>query len=598
MNKKIYQHLSEKSWEKILKWIICEWTWEEFPIFEKEVELMEKISPVFWWKKFNFPLPKLWPKARAIKRMLFRNERSLYKRKSDLSWDNILSIYPESFEWKVYSVAEYNSDKFEASKYWINFDENKNIKEQIKEFYQNIPKKATNLDDSIWMENCDYCNFWMGSKDSYMSQAPIASQNCLYSYTPLYSNNIIDWHFMTQSENCYDSIWCSKCYKVFYSQSLEESSDCYFSFNLVNCKNCIWCVDLNWKDYHILNKKVEKKEFEEKLKNIFSSYENVEQFKKEFEEFKENIPKESVMQINSEKCFWSGFQNSNNVLLWFDTVDLDNWIYNILSWMTTNNVYDTYAVWVNVSYVFNSIWISNSTSSAFWEFSLANNSYYFRDCRNIENCLFSYWLRNKEFCIFNKQYTKKEYEILAPKIIQKLEDEWIWWEFFETEVSDFPYNDSVADIFYPVKKLVFLDENKNILKTEINDKNGEGVVYILESDKFISKAILDLWWKVKINIKYRTKNNKIELPKNMQDVVICEQSKRPFRLLKQEKEFYKKYNIPNPKLHPDIRFKNRINKRNKFELFLKECEDCKEETLTAWEKEKIVCEKCYEKEIY
>jgi len=50
----------------------------------------------------------------------------------------------------------------------------------------------------------------------------------------------------------------------------------------------------------------------------------------------------------------------------------------------------------------------------------------------------------------------------------------------------------VADIFYPVKKLVFLDENKNILKTEINDKNGEGVVYILESDKFISKAILDL----------------------------------------------------------------------------------------------------------
>jgi formylmethanofuran dehydrogenase subunit E len=84
----------------------------------------------------------------------------------------------------------------------------------------------------------------------------------------------------------------------------------------------------------------------------------------------------------------------------------------------------------------------------------------------------------------------------------------------------------------------------------------------------------------------------------MKNVVICEESKRPFRLVKQELEFYKKYNIPFPKLHPDIRFKNRVNKRAKFELYLKNCEKCNENTLTAWEKEKIICEKCYDEEIY
>ncbi len=81
-------------------------------------------------------------------------------------------------------------------------------------------------------------------------------------------------------------------------------------------------------------------------------------------------------------------------------------------------------------------------------------------------------------------------------------------------------------------------------------------------------------------------------------LIICKQSNRPFKLIKQELKFYKKYNIPLPRLHPDIRFKNRLSKRAKFDLFLRDCNKCNKEVLSAWEDESIICEDCYNKENY
>lgn len=617
MNKKVYEYISGKSWEEIIEWRVCKWTWEDFPIFKKELEILEQIAPIFDWVKYSFPLPEISPRARAIKRMLWRNERWLYKRKCDLTGGNVLSVYSNDYEWKVYNVSDYNSDKWDRVKYELEFNENENIKDTIGKFFNNVPKKATNLDSEIWMENCDYCNFWMNSKNCYMCQSPLMAENCYYSYTPLESKNVVDWYLMTYSENCYESIWSPKCYKLFYSQALQESSDCYFSYYLKNCKYCIWCVDLDWKEYHIFNEKVSKEEYEEKLKEIFSSYKNVEKFKKEFEKFKTKFPLKATFSILSENCFWSWFQHSRNLIECYDCIDLENSLYCSLAWNWTSNIVDTYAVWLNSTHVYDSIWISWSHKSAFWFFSSVKDSYYFSDSRYVNNSLFISWLRNKEYCIFNKQYTKKEYNKLVPEIIKKMEEEWFWGAFFPTEFSPFPYNDTIANYYYPIEKVVYLDENKNVLKQEINDENWEGIVYVLESDKFISEAILDFGWEEKIKIKWRTKENEINIPEwieilksenlpeifEVEDsilnkVIICEQSKRPFRLIKQELEFYKKYNIPLPRLHPDVRFKNRLAKRAKFDLFLRDCSVCGKEVLSAWNKESIICEECYDKENY
>ena len=92
----------------------------------------------------------------------------------------------------------------------------------------------------------------------------------------------------------------------------------------------------------------------------------------------------------------------------------------------------------------------------------------------------------------------------------------------------------------------------------------------------------------------------------------CELSWKPFRIIKQELDFYRKYNIPIPRIHPNQRHINRMNKRNPRKLYDRECQNknCAEINNTAdWKptkfktnysperKEKVYCKECYEKEI-
>jgi hypothetical protein len=54
--------------------------------------------------------------------------------------------------------------------------------------------------------------------------------------------------------------------------------------------------------------------------------------------------------------------------------------------------------------------------------------------------------------------------------------------------------------------------------------------------------------------------------------VLCEISKRPFRILKEELAFYRKWNIPFPHRHPDIRFDDRIKRMPPKRLQIRKCD--------------------------
>jgi len=84
-------------------------------------------------------------------------------------------------------------------------------------------------------------------------------------------------------------------------------------------------------------------------------------------------------------------------------------------------------------------------------------------------------------------------------------------------------------------------------------------------------------------------------------ILICEVSKRPFRIIKQELDFYRKYNVPLPRKHPDVRYLERLAQRPWRELYLRTCDKCGVEMLSVYPQDsalKVFCESCYDKEIY
>ena len=199
-------------------------------------------------------------------------------------------------------------------------------------------------------------------------------------------------------------------------------------------------------------------------------------------------------------------------------------------------------------------------------------SQYCFGCKNIFWCIA---LRNKEYCIFNKQYTKEQYEELVPQIIERMKKDREWWEFFPSIMSPFWYQESMAADDYPL---------------EIKDDRFNWTDYKVETPK-VEKII---------------PANK--LPENISDVpddilnwaIECETTKKPFRIMKQELEFYRKHNISIPKKHPDQRHLDRMSMRNPRKLYQRDCSKCNKQVSTGYSLEttqKIQCEECYNKSI-
>jgi hypothetical protein len=169
--------------------------------------------------------------------------------------------------------------------------------------------------------------------------------------------------------------------------------------------------------------------------------------------------------------------------------------------------------------------------------------------------------------------------------------------------------------YYPIYKI-------NIAWQEtIINPHGRGTVTILSPEKFISDATIDLWWEEKVQIKRRTKEQEIniqsgiqtikaqDLPDNIWDVtddilkkaIICEMSGRPFRIVWLELEFYRKHGLPLPRKHYDVRHEERLLKRSGRHTYIRHCDACEKEMLSAYPAKswcKIYCEECYNKQIY
>lgn len=155
------------------------------------------------------------------------------------------------------------------------------------------------------------------------------------------------------------------------------------------------------------------------------------------------------------------------------------------------------------------------------------------------NIFWCIWVRNKEYCILNKQYSKEEYEKLVPKILSHMQSACQWWEFFPGNISPFWYNESIAQEYYPLSQ-------ESVIKFWFNWSDYEAP--FPKVDKIIPAN---------------------KLPTNINDIpddilnwaIECEITKKPFRIIAQELEFYKKHNIGVPKRHPDQRNLDRLSQK-------------------------------------
>lgn len=572
MDKKVYEFISTHNSDPIVQWKTCKVSGQPFAIFQSDIDFYQKVSPTINGKKFAIPTPNLCPEERQRRRLCLRNERKLYRRTCDFSGQSIISTYSPDKKYTVYQQDIRESDKRSWLDNGRDFDVTKSFLEQFQAMQLKVPVQAL---ISTYNENCNYTSICGYCKNCYLITASENSEDCYYGHLIQNCRDVLDCCFAYDSERSYGCVDIKKCFNCFHIVSSYNCNDCYYSVNLENCNSCFLSSNLSNQSYMFENKQLSKEEYQTKVTEFIKGHQLSPAHLKQV---MQNAYYKNVVGYRNESVFGNSVNDSKDVVLSVD-VDKGEHIKYCQIAVDGDNLMDCSNVYINnhLSYqIMSALSTNNNVFSGFiYNCDHTILSYNCNTCSFLFGCS---WLKNQKYCIFNKQYTPTEYEQMVDKIITHLQDTGERGEFFDPQIAPFGYNETVAQDFMPLTKEEALKQWFTWSEYEEPFPQAEKM---LQADELpsIQEVTDDI----------------------LRQAIICEVSKKPFKIIKQELDFYRAHSIPLPRRHPDQRYADRMSLRPWRELYLRTCDICAIEILSAYPQEtkfQVLCEQCYNKKIY
>ena len=490
----------------------------------------------------------------------------------------MISLYPNGMPFKVFHSDYWWSDKWDPLEYGQEYDFNKPFFEQWGELMNRVPRRNMDL---VNCQNSQYCNYCGDDKNCYLDIAGEANEDCYYNLFTKYSKNCADCTFAYHSELCYECIQVYNCYNVRYSMYMDGCSESAFCFDCKGCKNCLLCTNLRDKQYWILNEPHSKEEYEQKLEelklNSFESILNVFDIWKKMR-LDKGIYRDMV-NINCENSTGNNLKDCKNCSYCYNATNCEDcsYLYDVLDAKDCQDLnYSLYKPEVAYELI-------STLNMRYCAFSMATHycskSFYCDLSDNSHDLFGCIGINHGEYCILNKQYSQAEYEELVPRIIEHMKSTGEWGEFFPVSLSPSAYNETVAQEYMPLTKEEVASRGFNWREMEED---------IGEVEKTIPAEQLP--------------DTIEEIPDDILNwAVVCEESKKPFRIVKQELALYRQLGIPVPRRSPLQRHKDRNALRNPRGLWERKCGKCGKDIQTSYNPErpeKVYCEECYLSEVY
>ncbi|MBU1934688.1 hypothetical protein KKF04_01405, partial [Patescibacteria group bacterium] len=302
----------------------CKQCSAQFEVAPKDLDFYDKISPVFDGKKFSIPEPTMCPVCREQLRLLWKNERKLYKRDCDLCNKSTISIYSPDKLYPVYCYDCWWSDKWDGLEYGQEYDPGSPFFEQYKELLLKVPKLAAHQNNNA--ENCEYTTSTTRNRNCYLISSSGHNEDCYYGIFMPRNKNCVDCIHVMDSEKLYECVDCDRSYSLAWCQNAKDCSDSRFLYDCHGARNCFFSYGLRNKEYVFRNEELSKEEYEKKMSEIdFTSHEVVKKLKSDFQEFIKGHTRLYYDGQNNENVVASDhIFNSRNCAYCFDCNNLED----------------------------------------------------------------------------------------------------------------------------------------------------------------------------------------------------------------------------------------------------------------------------------
>ncbi|MCX6720692.1 MAG: hypothetical protein NTW11_02720 [Candidatus Staskawiczbacteria bacterium] len=577
--------MEEKSEKKV-----CQNCKQEFVIEPEDFEFYEKMK---------VPAPTFCPECRIVRRMTWRNERSLYRRKCDSpageagsTGKDVITMFAPEQSVVVYERDYWWSDKWDQLASGRDYDFSKSFFQQYRELFEKAP--LPNLANSNTV-NSEYGNHNADVKNCYLVYASFGNEDLAYCYGMINCKNSFDVYLGMDFIQCYDDVLGGGFNRVSFSYDSDESVNCDFLHACKNMIDSLGCINLRNKSNCIFNQQYTKEEYKkERAKYDFGGYKALCDFKKKFAELIKPYPRRYGFVHKSVNSIGDNILNSKNVYMGFDVFGNVEDSKYVIHGLGGKSIYDAYGFGGNADNSYEVVDTGiEATRNLFAVFTHScQNTNYTYACQNSQDLFGCVGLRSKRYCILNKQYTKEEYEALVPKIIAHMNEMpyvdkkgrvYKYGEFFPTEISPFAYNETIAQEYYTKEKAEILEQGYRW--REPDTKQHKVTMQPTDLLDHITDVGDDILNQV-IACEHTGKCN--------------EQCTGAFKIISSELQFYRTMNLPLPRLCPNCRHYNRLHQRNPLKLWSRQCAKCKNPIKTSYspDREEIIyCETCYNNEV-
>ncbi len=534
---------------------ICQNCQKEFVIEPEDFQFYEKIQ---------VPPPTFCPDCRFQRRIAWRNERSLYKRKCDLCAKEVISIYHAQSPSRVYCQDCWWSDRWDPLSFGRDYNFSRPFFEQFRDLVLSTPQMSLINKQAV---NSPYCHSTVGNKNCYMVFGGDYNEDCMYSTFNFYSKDSSDLYWVFKGERSYELVDSRGCFNVAFGQHCENCFDSRFIYDCKNCNNCFGCVGLRNKSYHIFNKPYAKEEYQKKLQDLNgASYVGAQGVLAEFRKLMLQRPHKFAIIEHSKSCTGNQIINSKNCYRCFDMEnEIEDGRFMWLAFGGPKDINSVCHISGGSELCYDSCSIVDDARILFSKkiWNQSRDVYYSYNCHNVSDVFGCVSLRNKQYCIFNKQYTEDGFTTLVTRIKKHMDEMpfigkggrvYKYGEFFPVEISPFAYNETVAQEYFPLTKGETTErgyfwkdpETRQYTITMTNDKLPD---HIKDVGDFILDQTIECGHKGACN----------------------EQCTAAFKIIPQELQFYRKMILPLPRLCPNCRHYQRIKQRNPLKLWHRKC---------------------------
>ncbi len=539
-----------------------------------------------FYEKLNVTPPTHCPDCRRQRRLSWRNDYVFYNRECDLCRRKIISIYSPDNLQVIYCNKCWWSDAWDPKEYAQDFDFNRPFFDQFSEFRQKIPTLALVNDNGSGSENCEYVQNVQYSRNCYMAMVAWKIEDCMYFSYGADAKGAVDcMGIFGTSDGIYEALYSEKCFGSRYIQNCTSLINCSLCYDCHGCDSCFMSVGLRNKKYYFKNQEYSKEEYEKIVKEYkLNTYSGTEKALLEFNEFALTQPHKYSFLLNCATSTGNNLVNSKNAFSVFHVRRAEDCKY-LENGDTEKDSHDL-CVGGELEQCYEGLTPDHSRKALFTNYTWKSSDVLYTDfCMSCADCFGCVGLKHAKYSIFNKEYSKTEYQSLKENIIEHMKKTGEWCEFFPMKYSPFAYNESMAELSFP---LLEEETKKKGLRFQENIQQTRGKTTLVE----IPDAIEDVSDLI------------------TQEILGCVECHRNYKIIVDELNFYKKWRIPVPHKCFFCRLKRRFELRGPSTLWYRSCmckqeghdhtADCGNEFETPYapgRPEIIYCESCYQKEV-